>query len=319
MLAAKKMKPIDPRELPQLPKETLKPWTYSPGELLPDLTDHIGQVLEVRVPAKYLTAHHDRVVERQVWGQEIYTDDSDIIAVLAHSGFFILGEEPPVDDLVVKLNILPPKKVYQASAKRGYRSRRWAEHDGCSISVKTVYPIKLNSIETKEKELIFARRDRNKRRKQLAKRRGKNMEFGEFLHHVTINFNNSNDPSLKYLTQIIADRGTSMKEWTAYRFRKEVLYLESTQVRYELSMKSYGGNDSKDQYVKYRWAADLDPQKHDLAWLSEATIPMKDGTEVEVLEDDLEWSSIIWTPDSVIIRGKEYFLVRCFWRPIRST
>ena len=47
--------------------KTLDMWTYTPGDLLPELSDHVGSRLDVYIPSRFLTVHNDRVVERQVW------------------------------------------------------------------------------------------------------------------------------------------------------------------------------------------------------------------------------------------------------------
>lgn len=46
----------------------LEIWTYTPGDLLPELSNHVGRQLQVLVPARYLTTHNERVTGSQVWG-----------------------------------------------------------------------------------------------------------------------------------------------------------------------------------------------------------------------------------------------------------
>lgn len=53
---------------------------YSPQQLLPNLENCLNGVMQIRVPAKYLTFENIQVKKRAVWGTDIYTDDSDIVA-----------------------------------------------------------------------------------------------------------------------------------------------------------------------------------------------------------------------------------------------
>lgn len=53
---------------------------YSPQLVLPTLQGALNGLMEVRVPARYLTFENTRVKKRALWGTDIYTDDSDIVA-----------------------------------------------------------------------------------------------------------------------------------------------------------------------------------------------------------------------------------------------
>lgn len=54
-------------------------YLYQPSMLLPNFQDHVNGVLQVRVPARYLTYENPKVKKRAAWGTGIYTDDSDIV------------------------------------------------------------------------------------------------------------------------------------------------------------------------------------------------------------------------------------------------
>lgn len=53
---------------------------YAPNFKLPNLENGVNGVMEVRVPARYLTFDNVCVRKRALWGTDIYTDDSDIVA-----------------------------------------------------------------------------------------------------------------------------------------------------------------------------------------------------------------------------------------------
>jgi hypothetical protein len=56
------------------------PFLYYPGMLLPDLFGDLNKTIEVRIEAKYLTNYNEKVIARELWGDDIYTDDSDMVA-----------------------------------------------------------------------------------------------------------------------------------------------------------------------------------------------------------------------------------------------
>ncbi len=79
-----------------------------------------------------------QVKARQVWGDTIYTADSDLVAVLMHLGYFAhyLSHPPQaVAEFRVQCALLPPQEKY-ASRARFVKSRLWCSPgDGCSYQV----------------------------------------------------------------------------------------------------------------------------------------------------------------------------------------
>lgn len=122
----------------------------------------------IRVPREYLTpASREKVcMDRNLHGTGVYTDDSDPIAILIHSGWIRgewgqdietalmdlppappedqeLDEEmlekppipviPPEDmDLQITLVVLPKLQEYKGAVCFGVKSRDWGDHDGLS-------------------------------------------------------------------------------------------------------------------------------------------------------------------------------------------
>lgn len=76
---------------------------YEPGEQLPDVIAHIGALLEVHVLADHLTLTNPQVKANRLWGHLKYTADSDVVAMLHHSGKFELKEQPPADIFGVRV------------------------------------------------------------------------------------------------------------------------------------------------------------------------------------------------------------------------
>lgn len=122
--------------------------------------------------------------KREVWGTDVYTDDSDVLAMLLHSGWLrvtrrerrvkagekgagadairrarIPGEErvvlPPTDGeekgvpkaLCVKLGVVPALVQYEGIERQGIRSRSWGNgHDGVSLRIEEVKPLDVRSL-----------------------------------------------------------------------------------------------------------------------------------------------------------------------------
>lgn len=112
---------------------------YVQSGLLPKLTKYIGKLLEMRIPSKYLNSRNREVVLRQLWGTEVYTDDSDVIAILQHSGKILLRPTMPpehIGGVVTYLRVLPAASRYASSERYGIKSRAWGPgYHRCSLQV----------------------------------------------------------------------------------------------------------------------------------------------------------------------------------------
>ncbi|KAM3163902.1 Transcriptional regulatory protein RXT3 [Lachancea thermotolerans] len=102
------------------------------------------------------------VTNNELWGSDIYTDDSDILLVLRHCGVIpssspqfhartpanladpdhVVGTIPPAPtayDLEVDILLLPPLQTYSSSLKNGLKSRSWYTcHDGLSYGIYSI-------------------------------------------------------------------------------------------------------------------------------------------------------------------------------------
>ncbi|KAI8888345.1 Rxt3-domain-containing protein [Backusella circina FSU 941] len=81
-------------------KSVLGFYVYTPQFLLPNLENHINGTVEIRVPSRYLTYETDKVQKRALWGTDIYTDDSDVVAMIIHSGKY----QPPFKEKEIDSN-----------------------------------------------------------------------------------------------------------------------------------------------------------------------------------------------------------------------
>jgi hypothetical protein len=62
------------------PEKSLGVFVYEPGVQLPVLEGQENATLEVRIPSWWLTYDNKMIRKRALWGTDIYTDDTDIVA-----------------------------------------------------------------------------------------------------------------------------------------------------------------------------------------------------------------------------------------------
>ncbi|XP_059644862.1 uncharacterized protein LOC132286526 [Cornus florida] len=205
-----------------------------------------GPTLEILIPAEHVTATNRQVRSGQLWGTDTYTDDSDLVAVLMHTGFYHPSASPPppaIQELRATIRVLPPQDCYISTIRNNVRSRAWGAAVGCSYRVerccivkkggetRDLEPCLINTSSIKptlapaavEPKIITRAAALNALRKQ------------RFVREVTVQYNLCNEPWIKYNINIVADKGLKMPLYTSARLKKgEVLYLETYSRRYEL-------------------------------------------------------------------------------------
>ncbi|KAJ1984171.1 hypothetical protein H4R34_000825 [Dimargaris verticillata] len=136
-----------PLTRPVLPEASFPPclgyFTYQPGTLLPCFTGHEGSQFYVRIPRACVSPNNPRVSsQRAVWGSGVYTDDSDLVAMILHHGLptATVGF-PGQHDLLVTIRVVePPATYYRGStSQQGLQSRSWPyPHDGASWQIANI-------------------------------------------------------------------------------------------------------------------------------------------------------------------------------------
>ncbi|CDP21106.1 unnamed protein product, partial [Coffea canephora] len=82
----------------------------------------------------------------QLWGTDIYTDDSDLVAVLMHTGYCRPTASPleaTIQELRVTIRVLPPQDCYLSMLRNNVRSRSWGAAIGCSYRVERCCVVKV--------------------------------------------------------------------------------------------------------------------------------------------------------------------------------
>eukprot|EP00899_Mesostigma_viride_P006932 jgi/Mesvir1/1623/Mv05062-RA.4 len=217
-----------------------------------DGKDKEAPLVDIVIRAEAVSLQNKQVRARQLWGTGTYTDDSDIVAVLMHMGYYTpmaSGPPPIVKEFRATVAILPPQDGYISSSCNSIRSRAWgATRGGCSYTVVRCCVVKTNGgvVELEPSQArgplsrvpptfnpaIIERQVTT--RSSMVSGRG----HQKYIPEVTAQYNLCNEPWLKYSTAVIADRGLKPEQWTSFRVTQEVLYVETRSTRYELSCES---------------------------------------------------------------------------------
>ncbi|KAI7731255.1 hypothetical protein M8C21_027302 [Ambrosia artemisiifolia] len=204
--------------------------------------------LEIRIPAEHVTATNRQVKGGQLWGTDIYTHDSDLVAVLMHTGYCRPTASPPppaILELRATVKVLPPQDCYVSTLRNNVRSRAWgaAIGCGCSFRVERCHIVKkaggtidlepcLTHTSTVEPTLAPVVVERTMTTRAAASNA---LRQQRFVREVTLQYNLCNEPWIKYSISAIADKGLKKPLFTSARLKKgEVLYLESPRQRFEL-------------------------------------------------------------------------------------
>ncbi|KAL8166282.1 hypothetical protein V2J09_007781 [Rumex salicifolius] len=302
-----------------------------------------GPTLEVKIPGEHVTATNRQVRREQLWGTDVYTDDSDLVAVLMHMGYCRSSKNPAAPDL--------QDLHYVSSWRNNVRSRSWGAGVGCSYQVEQCFLVKkgcepreiqrsLTESSTIEPTFAPISVGRTMTTRAAASNASRKQRM---VKEVTILYNLSNEPwyvspfnlevwntlnLIKYSINIVADKGLKKPTFTSARLKKgEVLYMETCRHRYELCYikekvvkagstheteagKSHNhhpdaSNGEIVDIFRFSRCKKILPQKIML----QNGIPLPVDM-LEVLEDNLDWEDVLWSHNGVWIGGKEYKLAR---------
>ncbi|RDX93840.1 hypothetical protein CR513_23845, partial [Mucuna pruriens] len=305
-------------------------------------SSYSGPTLEIRIPAENVTATNRQVRGGQLWGTDVYTYDSDLVA-----GYCRPTASPPpmaVQELRTTIQVLPPQDCYISTLRNNVRSRAWGAAIGCSYKVERCCIVKkgggtidlepcLTHTSTVEPTLAPVTVERTMTTRAAASNA---LRQQRFVREVTIQYNLCNEPWIKYSISIVADKGLKKPLYTSARLKKgEVLYLETHSCRYELCFTgekmvkaatqmhdpeieksqnhhhhpTNGDKADSDNVIVdvFRWSRCKKPLPQRVMRSIGIPLPLE---HVEVLEENLEWEDVLWSQTGVWIAGKEYTLAR---------
>jgi len=286
---------------------------YEPCVVPSELKASVNELVEVLLPPKFLVSDSRQVRLRQLWGTDVYTDDSDLVAVLVHTGHIKLKAMAPKTPLLVSLRVCPAQATYAGSDRNGLKSREWtSKHDGVSYKVERCLQHTAGTVPPAE--LSMLRPNAQTRQipgslMQIAP--GPGQTFAVPPAACLVVFSLSNEPWYKYSLALIADQGTEPSRWTSARMQREALYLESPSRRFELTLQPPAADD---KYDRYALSQVLKPQDMDSASVQAAGVPLP-SSAVTLLHKDLDWEELVWGPSFLRVRGEELPLTRMLYVP----
>mmetsp|Transcript_47635 Transcript_47635/g.117950 ORF Transcript_47635/g.117950 Transcript_47635/m.117950 type:complete len:319 (+) Transcript_47635:41-997(+) len=283
---------------------------YQPNVVIPQLSKKMNALIEVLLPAKYLGVETKQVKMQQLWGTDLYTDDSDLVAVLVHTGHIkIKGQAKHT--LLVSLRICPNQPTFTGSERNGITSREWrGAHPGVSFKVERC--LQHASAELPPPELSMLRPGAATRQipgSLCPLPPGPGQSFGVQPSACVVVFNLANDPCLKYSLALVADQSTEPERWTSNRLRRETLYLESRHRRFEIAQSG-----TQDGYDQYTMSEVLRPQLMDRKAMEASGVPLP-AELVRRMHEMVDWEEFVWGPCFLRVRGNEYPLVRALYMP----
>eukprot|EP01128_Nolandella_sp_AFSM9_P006991 TRINITY_DN3719_c0_g1_i1.p1 TRINITY_DN3719_c0_g1~~TRINITY_DN3719_c0_g1_i1.p1 ORF type:complete len:367 (+),score=54.28 TRINITY_DN3719_c0_g1_i1:27-1103(+) len=305
------------------------PILYDPAESLPEILSSVNTLLEVHVLAKYLTLKNPKVKSNAIWGSGQYTTDSDVVAMLQHSGQWPLHEKPPdLFGVRVFFRISDGLNEYKGRTMNGVSSQAWSWH-AVSFSVERVLPMTSPTPATlrlqRKKELSNSGDFTHKAEAVLptsqspVEARKFSLVHMSLFPNTVLMYNLSNEPCFGYDQSLLCDRGSEPEKWTSYKLKQVVLYIESLTERYELARESrLPSREGSSKFDLYRWVKVKRPYHLDRLALEKTQVPLDVPSHGTLLHSHLDWNQIVWGPDSVTVDGTEYKASRIFWYP-RST
>ncbi|KAL0917913.1 hypothetical protein M5K25_013021 [Dendrobium thyrsiflorum] len=206
-----------------------------------------GPILDIRIPPKHVSSTNRQLRYAQMWGTDVYTIDSDVVAVLIHTGYCLPLTSPlpaAIDELQATIRVLPPQECYLSTIRNNIHSRAWGSSAHCSYRIENCSIVKkgggtiklephftrISGLEPTIAPLPFERTMIPR-----AATASNVLSQQRFVREVSVQYNLCNEPWIKYSVSIVADKGMRKPLYTSARLKKgEVLYLETHFNRYEL-------------------------------------------------------------------------------------
>jgi hypothetical protein len=289
---------------------------YLPFYSLPDLSDYIGELIEVRIASEYLSTSNKALMERRIWGSDIYTSDSDAVCVLQHSGYFKIKELQPTncEGVQVFLRVSKGRATYNSSQRNGIKSKKLNSYQGHSIKPEGFHLLK--SLGNKNELLEMASRMPSVPeyvRKKPTPSKLKDLQEN-YYNDFNMVFNLSNEMWLAYSLPAIVDKGKEFKEYTSWKLKDKVLYVETHDKRYEIvrNILDHTNDDFLfEEYETFRFSEVKEPFEKDNDFILVNPRPLK-AEHIDVVFPRLDWHSFQWGEDSLLIQDVEIRNLKAF-------
>ncbi|KAJ8902944.1 hypothetical protein NDN08_006262 [Rhodosorus marinus] len=292
--------------LPSVRKFIYRPLFSLPADTAPSSN------LEVRVPVEFFTSKNDGIEHRRLWGTDVYTEDSDLIAMLQHCGYVRPIEPVPLglEELIVLLELLPnDSSNFRGTERNNLRSRsRESNYSGRRVSIVDAWTLS---------------RDGNFSRQQLwpsfvrkvPKKPPGILEAGPvdpFSGRPFV-FSLSGETVVPYSITHVADTSPDTSQWLFSRLFSHVIVVECGAERFELSRDLSEKQDLPNHDYLYKLKKVVDPTVQ-LIFESDVEFPLGLNDAIEVY-GDLKWEELKWSTGGLVVRSLSLLLNNvCFVR-----
>ena len=373
---------------------------YRIGEVLTKYfadSNNVSDVFEVRIPAECTVSTNRQVRGHQLWGTDVYTSDSDVVAVLMHCGYYVPSLQVPPSLHEIRARVRRVDDVsdeFRSSSRNGIRSRAWgksgfakkktiggeklvaapapaavgaaagtpadakegetkeagegenAEGGEGGVAASAAHPLSNGVLQTSNGQIInaddfgmvvesavavtvnqqiielmptapeslrymvvptFVPEDKERaQRTRAASNANVNVARKKrMIREVTVLYNLCNEPWMKYSMAAVADKGFKKSQWTSARLRRDTLYLETKDERYQLSWVKGKGKDENEgsyQFAKCKRALPLEEMR-------KKGIPLpKDELKDEI--KNLSWNEVKFGVRGLKVKESEYPVTR---------
>ncbi|CAG9462020.1 unnamed protein product [Pedinophyceae sp. YPF-701] len=298
---------------------------YREGEQLKELEKYLAadgeaQQVEIRIAPEYMNSNNKMVKTRQLWGCDVYTQDSDLVAAIMHMGFFSYKNGSPphnVGEFRAVVRPVPPQESYKSKSRNGVFSRAWVSPgEGCSYQVESVRLITRQGHYVELEPMpqgatmaaptfVPAHHDKMMTTRQTSAMIERRQRM---VPEVGLQFNLCNEPWLKYSPGVVADRGLKPSTWTCARLTRECLYLETHRQRFELSHAQAGEEQDRFRLSRMNKAQPFSS-------MVKAGIPAPASDKV-MLHDALHWEELHWGQEGLQVKDKLYKVTRVQFIPL---
>mmetsp|Transcript_5563 Transcript_5563/g.8218 ORF Transcript_5563/g.8218 Transcript_5563/m.8218 type:complete len:813 (-) Transcript_5563:196-2634(-) len=318
---------------------------YVPGGSMPNLHPFLQSLIEVRVQASFLSSHSYEISTRKIWGgPKSYTEDSDVVAMLLHSGKFPVRAACPkgIAGVAVILRISPGEEKYPSSRKHGLLSRKWPT----KTSMLSLQIVRTSTIPIADADMFVlkTRRGRDSRDssktnphkakilymgnpdKMYSRHAQKFLNKNRYSSEHVFCFTPEGDVACRDVLPEIRDHTMYPQSWTIDRFKDHALYLGTADGEFELKKEA-----GKDTY-RLSQITDLGKSEYKVEGSKSGKrklrgkndrvsasvlrcVPLK-AKSVKDVVTEVEWEELEWHPSYVIVGTKKLLLKYIKFRPI---
>eukprot|EP00826_Nyctotherus_ovalis_P043846 TRINITY_DN4672_c0_g2_i1.p1 TRINITY_DN4672_c0_g2~~TRINITY_DN4672_c0_g2_i1.p1 ORF type:complete len:451 (-),score=137.30 TRINITY_DN4672_c0_g2_i1:101-1429(-) len=289
-------------QIKDLSMQVVGSFLYKPHISLPNLTPYIQRVIEIRVAREYICKANKAYRQRNFWGSDIYTSDSDIVCILQHNAMFGIKELPPdkIAGVAVYCRVTKGRNSYQSSLRNGIRSRKLGAFEGCSIKPES-YKM-LEDLGVIEELIQVARVMPEVLPESFRKCPPMNSTRVVVPPETEVIFNLSLEPAYKFSLPAFADYGLDPALRTSNILFENALYFETEDKRYELAIDE----------TSYKLSEVLSPFEKGSAFMGKHTVPL-DKKYAKTLLSGAKWEEFKWSEScdlhigEIVIKGISNF------------